>query len=147
MISIEEKQALLIKRWKELNPTLNGLSREDLRAQVNSLKSAKPSLSSAIVPHKSSSEKTIPSLASAIWEASGRDLKSIVPPGVKNQSWYLLNLIGVIDWYGNVAVGRDKYFEGWWNVVPPTGCTISYFGPGAEGRAREMAKKITGYYL
>jgi hypothetical protein len=133
MISLEEKQALLIKKWEAMHPK-------------KAAAKTKPATSSAIVPYKSSSEKTIPSLASAIWEASGRDLKSIVPPGVKNQSWYLLNLIGVIDWYGNVAVGRDKYFEGWWNVVPPNGCTISYFGPGAEGRAREMAEKITGYY-
>jgi hypothetical protein len=133
MISIEEKQALLIKKWEAMHPK-------------KAAAKAKPTTSSAIVPHKSAPFSG-DSLASAIWEASGRDLKSIVPPGVKNQSWYLLNLIGIIDWYGNVAVGRDKYFEGWWNVVPPNGCTISYFGPGAEGRAREMAVKITGYYL
>jgi hypothetical protein len=133
MMSIEEKQALLAKKWEAMHTK-------------NAAVKVKPSLSSAIVPRRSTPEKNLPSLASAIWEASGRDLKSIVPPGVKNQSWYLLNLIGVIDWYGNVAVGRDKYFEGWWNVVPPTGCTISYFGPGAEQRSREMAEKITGYY-
>jgi hypothetical protein len=133
MMSIEEKQALLVKKWEAMHPKKDATK-------------TKSRTYSAIVPGKVVTDKNISSLASSIWEASGRDLKSIVPPGVKNQSWYLLNLIGVIDWYGNVAVGRDKYFEGWWNVVPPTGCTISYFGPGAEQRSREMAEKITGYY-
>lgn len=132
MLSLEEKQAILVKKWQALHK------------MVSPKKEC-----TATVPYKAPVAKQgegLNPLAAAIWEASGRDLKSIVPPGVKNQSWYLLNLKGKIDWFGNVAIGADKYFEGWWNVVPPSGCTISYFGPGAEGRAVEMAKKITSYY-
>lgn len=129
MLSLEEKQALLIKRWKAIH---------NMKPVVVA--------SSPEVDESLRRDKIIKNLATTIWEASGRDLKSIVPPGVKNQSWYLLNLTGKIDWYGNVAIGRDKYFDGWWNAVPPSGCSISYFGPGAEGRCREMAEKIKSYY-
>ena len=139
MVSLEEKQAALIKRWQKLFPAKAATT-------ISPGKKATPpadiDLSDQKIP-----ESNFERLARSIWEASGRDLKSIVPPGKKNQSWYLLNLkLPITEWIGNVAVGQDKYFEGWYNVVPPTGCTISYFGPGAFDRAHAMAEKITGYY-
>ncbi len=142
MLNLEEKQDLLIKKWKKLHPTINGLSVEDIRAQVRSLKGSEVKAK----PPIETTETPFDKLARAIWDASGREISSIVPAGVKNSSWYLLNLKGNLEWYGNVAVGEDKYFDGWVNVVPPSGCCISYFGPGAIDRAREMAKKISGYY-
>ena len=149
MLSLEEKQDLLIKKWKKLHPTINGLSVEDIRAQVQSLKGsevkAKPP-DGTLEYTPLGKETPFERLARSIWNASGRDIKTIVPEGVKNQSWYLLNLKGPIEWYGNVAVGADKQFDGWIGVVPPAGCMISYFGPGAVDRARIMAMKISGYY-
>jgi|SRR5580692_7633577 hypothetical protein len=85
-------------------------------------------------------------LSNAVFEASSRNLSSIVPPGKKNNNWYLLNLEGKVDWYGNIAVGRDKHLQGWWDVVPPAGCCISFCGEGAEERAREQAQKLQGEY-
>jgi len=137
MLTLEQKQEVLIKRWRRLFPEA---------ATKPSSKKAVPPADIDISHHKIA-ETRFESLTRAIWEASGHDLKSIVPKGIKNQSWYLLNLkLPIIEWIGNVAVGQDKYFEGWYNVVPPTGCTISYFGPGAFDRAHAMAEKITGYY-
>lgn len=128
MLSIEEKQSILIKRWE----TIHG----------------KPKAAKAVQPTAAPVAPLVPlkDLAQAIWEASGRDLKTIVPPGKNNRSWYLLELKGKIEWVGNIAIGADKYFDGWWNVVPPRGCMISYVGPGAEQRAKEMAFKIESYY-
>jgi hypothetical protein len=142
MLSLEEKQDLLIKKWKKFHPTFNGLSVEDIRAQVQSLKGSEVKSK----PPVETSETPFERLARSIWNASGRDIKTIVPEGVKNQSWYLLNLKGPIEWHGNVAVGADKQFDGWVGVVPPAGCMISYFGPGAIDRAREMAVKLGEFY-
>ena len=54
MLSFEEKQDLLIKKWKKLHPTINGLSVEDIRAQVRSLKGsevkAKPPIETTETP-------------------------------------------------------------------------------------------------
>ena len=138
MLSFEEKQDLLIKRWQKLQPkiTLNLPSKK-------AIPPADIDPSDQKVPN---AETPFERLARSIWNASGRDIKSMVPEGVKNQSWYLLNVKGPLEWYGNVAVGVDKQFDGWVGVVPPAGCMISYFGPGAIDRAREMATKISGYY-
>lgn len=128
MLSLEQKQALLVKKWEALHkpPAIN-----------------KPvPAAAAIVPMKN-----IDRLASAIWAASGRDLKSLLPPGVKNSNWCLLNLIGKIEWYGNVAVGRNRDLEGWWDVVPPTGGSICFVGINAEAKAHMMAQKIQNQYL
>ncbi len=137
MLSLEEKQAVLIKKWQALR-----------KAPIKTaVKPSSPSPTSTVSTDiLNRSDKNIENLTLAIWEASGRDLKSLVPPGVKNQSWYLLNLKEPIKWVGNLAIGADKRFDGWWNVVPPSGCMISYFGPGAYERAMEMADKIRSYY-
>jgi hypothetical protein len=142
MLSLEEKQALLVKRWEKLNHKAAGtkLNAEDVRKNIESLKSIKGP--SAPQPPESAFER----LARSIWEASGRDIKSMVPEGKKNGSWNLLNLKKVLEWHGNIAIGEDKSFDGWISLVPPSGVVISYFGPGALDRAREMAKKIQHHY-
>src|SRR5271157_3109842 len=93
MLSLEEKQDLLIKRWQKLQPkiTLNLPG-----------KKAKPPADIDLSDHKIAEppESNFERLARSIWEASGRDLKTIVPDGVKNSSWYLLNLKGKLEWYG-----------------------------------------------
>jgi len=136
MLSLVEKQALLIKKWEAAHPK-NATT-------ISPGKKAKPPADIDLSDHQI--ESNFERLARSIWEASGRDLKSIVPPGVDNQNWYLLNLKGKIEWYGNVAVGEDRQFEGWVDVVPPRYCTMCYFGPGAWDRAREKAKEISNYY-
>ena len=143
MLSLEEKQDLLIKRWQKLQPKITvNIAGKKPNTKLDTI----GEYSDYQRTQKDEPESNFERLARSIWEASGRDLKTIVPPGVKNSSWYLLNLKGKLEWYGNVAVGEDKQFDGWVNVVPPSGCTISYFGPGAWDRAREMAKKISSYY-
>ncbi len=142
MLSLEEKQALLVKKWVLLHKTISP-SKKKLEAKPDgTLEYDKIEESKA--PEKI--ETPFQKLTRSIWEASGRDLKTLVPEGVKNQSWYLLNLKGALEWHGNIAIGADRYFDGWFNVVPPIGVMISYFGPGAIDRAREMAKHIEAHY-
>ncbi len=123
MLSLQEKQAILVSKWEKIH----GVKKRE------------------VVPEPAA-KVPIMDLAQAVWEASGRYLKTIVPPGKNNRSWYLLDLKGKIEWVGNIAIGADKHFDGWWNVVPPRGCMISYVGLGAEQRAKEMALKIESYY-
>lgn len=133
MLSLEEKQAILIEKWKVIHKLVTKPHSDLDRADWTDWSDKK-------IP-----EKAIEKISRAIWEASGRDLKTIVPPGVKNSNWYLLNLKGTIEWHGNVGIGEDSRFTGWFNVVPPSGVTISYFGPGAIDKARETAKKLMSY--
>jgi hypothetical protein len=144
MLSLEEKQALLVSRWETLRKEKFV---EGVRGAVKSLKSREVKPKTPTPPDESK-ETGIEKLSRAIWEASGRDLKSMIPPGVKNHNWYLLNLKtkGKIEWVGNVAIGEDSQFIGWVNVVPPHGPMICYFGPGAIDRARDAAQKISPYY-
>jgi hypothetical protein len=135
MLSLEEKQALLVKRWEKLQPD------RKFKPDPKVVKD----LSDKKIP-VTTGESAFERLARSIWEASGRDIKSMVPAGKKNGSWNLLNLKKVLEWHGNIAIGEDKSFDGWISLVPPHGVVISYFGPGALDRAREMARKIQHHY-
>lgn len=134
----EEKIAEIETRWAQIHKT----PAEPARKRIKDATEIAPEVTSRAIVRKGS----LGDLSKKIWESSGRDIKSIVPPGINNQSWYLLYLKGTIEFVGNIAVGEDNRFPGWWNVVPPLGVMISYFGEGGKYRALAHAEKLKEHY-
>jgi hypothetical protein len=125
MHSLKEKQASLAERWKIIHK-------------------AQPSLVVRSIPQISDTKDEWDLLRKTLGMIG--DLKKKLPPGVKNSNPQLANITGAIEWYGNVAVGIDKNFEGWVTVVTPGNGSINYFGLKALERARQMANNIKGQY-
>jgi hypothetical protein len=69
-----------------------------------------------------------------------------IPDGVKNDSYNLANLKEPVTWYGDVAVGADRRFVGWWNVVPPNGIQICFCGKDAEEKAKKLGQDMKDHY-
>ncbi len=125
MRSLKEKQTILAERWKTIHKALPSLVVQNMPQ---------------ILPTKDEWDilrKTLGMIG---------DLKKKLPPGVKNSNPQLANITGAIEWYGNVAVGIDKNFEGWVTVVTPGNGSINYFGLKALERARQRANSIKGQY-
>jgi hypothetical protein len=116
MLSLKEKQEALAERWKAIHAVGLNLAAKS-PADLN------------FSNYKLSAGNTL-----------------VIPEGVKNSNRQLQGLKGKIEWYGSVAVGENKNFDGWVAVVPPGNGSISYFGPEGMARARKMAQSLVVFY-
>ncbi len=125
MKTLEEKIEEIQKRWKELHAEPK--TTEQPKPEKPALTAPLSSLNNLIDAFKHVQKRP----EDMSHKIRLRKLESLRPP---------------VQWYGNVVVGQDKHFPGWWDVVTPTGSVISYFGPDGEERAKEQATALQDKY-
>jgi hypothetical protein len=167
MSTLEQKEALLRKRWFELHPTKP--------AAVEKEKLVRVPVGPGPVQYMNWSDKKIlvpPIFTKEMFDSLKLTVKGETPDlikqledsialvklrkfvqshpyerGMTNNNRYLECLKNV-EWVANIAVGIDKRFDTmeWWSVCPPVGVMISYVGATAKERAIAKAHELKEYY-
>jgi hypothetical protein len=66
--------------------------------------------------------------------------------GKQNNTDKIKSLKEPILWFGKIAVGESLVFPGWWEIVPPIGLTVSYYGSTGKNLAIAQAQIMREQY-
>lgn len=143
--TIEEKVAELTARWNEFHKPA------EKKPLFKPIKERKPETGrQALEPIKTPDDDKPKATWNEFFRRMGLDGPAITikkPDGVVNDSYNLAHLKEPVTWFGNVAVGEDPRWAGWWNIVAPSSIMVSFFGEGAKERALKQGEELKPYYL